>query len=193
MSVIPEGYFEAQAIFSTPAAGGPAMVVTGHTQNELSSPDEEAELVAENCWGADGSLISVMSSSYALIQVNVYANQGGPDLLVGQWNGQIAGDGSGAAAPQVAVLVQKQSPFAGRRNRGRMYVPGVQQNSVGADGDLDGTSLSGWQAAAETFLAETQSHGVDLVILHNEPAVTPTIVTGLSVQALTATQRRRVR
>lgn len=193
MTFIPVGYLEAQAIFRTPAQGGPAMVVTGHEQYALASPDEEAEYIAEGIWGGTGSLLTRMSDDYALVQVNVYANQGGPDLNIGQWNGELEGGAGVAEPPQVSVLIQKQSGFAGRANRGRMYVPGVPNGAVGADGDLDGTNLTNFQAAADAFLNFSESGTGNLVILHNNPALTPTTVTALSVQALVATQRRRVR
>lgn len=194
MSFIPEGYFEAQAVFEGPGPGGPRMVVTGHTQNELASPDEEAQLVAENLWGASDSLLEAMDSNYALIQVNVYANQGGLDLLVGQWNGNLPGSVGGEAnAPQVAVLIQKQTSFAGRRNRGRMYVPGVATASTNEDGTIDPGPLATWQLGADTWLNESQAHGIDLVILHAQPGLPPVPVEHLSVQQTLATQRRRLR
>jgi hypothetical protein len=195
MSFIPVGYLEAQAVFTGPGPGGVRMVVTGHTQVELASPDEEAEIIAEQIWSANGSdLRFPIDNNYSLVQVTVYANQGDPDLLIGQWTGTIQGTSSGTAVPpQVAVLIRKTTSMAGRWNRGRMYIPGVNSASLGEDGTLEGSALANWQNAANGFLQACSSTGLDLVILHNDPARTPTPVESLVVQSLSATQRRRLR
>lgn len=191
--MIPDGFLEAQAIFETPAEGGPAMVVTGHVADPLYSADLAATTMADTVWNAFGGLLTVMSSGYTLVQLNTYLSRGGPDLEVGQWNGSNQGTAGGAAPPQVAALIQKQSGLAGRANRGRMYVPGPVATQIGADGDFEAPALTSWQAAANVWFDEAVQASLQPVILHTNPAIAPTTITALSVQVLSATQRRRVR
>ncbi|MQB02229.1 MAG: hypothetical protein GEU78_18625 [Actinobacteria bacterium] len=170
------------------------MVVTGHAGIFAGDANEEARIIAEDIWNAPLSLLSKVDASNILTQVNVYRNVGGPPFFVGQWNGSLAGGagGTGQAIPNVSVLVQKQTGLAGRRNRGRMYVPGIQAGGIGDDGVIDATQLTSWQAAADVWFDAADAI-LPLVILHETPPDTATPVLSLSVQALVATQRRRLR
>jgi len=107
--------------------------------------------------------------------------------------GDVGGSASLGWTPQVSVLVQKRSnTFGGRKNRGRMYVPGYPEDTANQSGLITG-SLAGLQAEYDAFLAALSASGLPMVILHNELADTPTVVDVLEVQSTIATQRRRVR
>jgi len=100
----------------------------------------------------------------------------------------------------VAILIQKRTAFAGRKNRGRFYVPAVPNTSVNGAADPNGltaSALSGAQTMADTFFAQlTDSDDGDPlhpVILHPTPSTTVTQVTSFSVQGRLATQRGRLR
>lgn len=115
----------------------------------------------------------------------------------GEVNGGI---GSNMLPSSVAVLVQKRTAFAGRRNRGRMYLPGVPAQDVGgttAPNDLDSGQLVTWQANLDAFMAflqgSTMGDALNPVILHPAPSTPVTEVTAFSVQARLATQRGRLR
>jgi len=99
----------------------------------------------------------------------------------------------------VAFLIQKLSGMAGRRNRGRMYVPGVNEANVGPSGLLLGTEQSGLNtklAAWCTTLSTSIGQCDGMAILHStglSGAPAPTMVNSLLCDALVATQRRRLR
>jgi hypothetical protein len=117
----------------------------------------------------------------------------------------IVGANAAPSPPQVAVVVRKTSSLVGRRFKGRFYVPGILIDSAVDDAGLliPGTVTS-LQTAFSAFqstlvipatLTEAQ---IALAIVHSPPksgVVTPppNRVLALSVQALTATQRRRIR
>lgn len=55
-----------------------------------------------------------------------------------------AGAGTGASTPnQCAIVVSKQTGFAGSRNRGRMYLPPPGTSSLTSAGRLSATALTG--------------------------------------------------
>ncbi len=107
---------------------------------------------------------------------------------------------AGAALPQnVAGLVHKLSSQAGRRNRGRFFLPGLREGEVSDTGQITTNSITGINAALATWLNKinTLMSQVDgMVILHSTGitgAGPPTLVTQLLIDPVVATQRRRLR
>jgi hypothetical protein len=104
------------------------------------------------------------------------------------------------APPQVALLVKKTTNGAGRKNRGRMYLPGIiERTAIDGSGQVAAGYLAAVQGRLDTFLDELENGPVlstadafHMVVLHGD-ATTPTRVTSLRAQALMATQRRRIR
>lgn len=103
-----------------------------------------------------------------------------------------------SATPQnTAFLVHKRTAAAGRRNRGRTYLPGVGESSVSPTGALTGTILTDLPARFEAFRAGMASNGTPLTILHSAElaanAPLPTYISAFQLDPLVATQRRRLR
>ncbi len=107
---------------------------------------------------------------------------------------------SGAALPQnVAALVHKLSTSAGRRNRGRFFLPGLREGEVSDTGMVSGNSITGinndlaaWLNKLNTLMSQIDG----MVILHStgiSGAPPPTVVAQLLVDPVVATQRRRLR
>lgn len=115
--------------------------------------------------------------------------------------GVIAGGVGGGMLPaNVAVLVQKRTAFAGKKNRGRFFLPGVPAGDVSpttAPNALDASVLPTFQTGLDDFYdslkSEVDATHMDPVILHPNPATPVTAVTAFSVQARLATQRGRLR
>jgi hypothetical protein len=109
------------------------------------------------------------------------------------------------APPQIAMVVRKTSSLVGRRNRGRFYVPAMLTDSAIDDaGVLIPATVTSMQALFNTFLtglaapATALEAQLALAIVHTPPkngtaTPPPNRVQSLAVQALTATQRRRIR
>lgn len=95
--------------------------------------------------------------------------------------------------PNTAVLVRKVTGLAGRINRGRMYLPPPVETVVGNDGLLNPSEVTNYQNGADQFLADLAASSIPMVILHTDPAITPTAVQDLVVENKVATQRRRLR
>lgn len=96
-----------------------------------------------------------------------------------------------------ALLLQKRSEVGGRRNRGRMYIPGVPETACNEVGVLTTTYTNAVKGLCDTFAAEYQDpaefNTSAMVILHSTGDPTPTEVTLLTVDERIATQRRRLR
>jgi len=111
----------------------------------------------------------------------------------------VGSDSSGPLTASVAVLVQKRTILAGRKHRGRFYLPGIPSSVVTASADpnaLEAASLTEMQGRFDLLFADCidDSPGPvhPLVILHT-PDSDPTVVSALSVQGRFATQRGRLR
>jgi hypothetical protein len=97
--------------------------------------------------------------------------------------------------PNVALLVRKITDLGGRAGRGRLYLPGLDEDEVNGQGTISGGLASTAQGVFNALA--TALIGADLfpVVLHGEgsPITTPTPITSLSVDSTVATQRRRLR
>lgn len=107
-----------------------------------------------------------------------------------------------------ALLIEKRTGVSGRRNRGRFYIPAVDEIKVDIAGNVDTAYRALWQGYADAFLTALQTIAAgtgDMYILHSkgwdgavEPAdpgnaPAPTKVTSLVVKSKIGTQRRRLR
>lgn len=116
-------------------------------------------------------------------------------------NSPVPGTGSSARHPaSVAVLVQKRTAFAGRKNRGRFYFPGIPNSDTAPGTDpnaLTPGALTQWQTGVDALFAALKDDGplspLNPVILHPSPSTTVTEITSFSVQSRLATQRNRLR
>lgn len=123
--------------------------------------------------------------------------------------------GSGAIntslAPNTAYLVSKVTALGGRRNRGRMFLPGVFDGAVDDSGIVAPATVTQIQTGLDSFMANLELENSPMVILHS-PSYTweiqggqprrvyseatpppPTFVDALVAQAKVATQRNRLR
>jgi hypothetical protein len=96
----------------------------------------------------------------------------------------------------LALLVTKNTGAGGRRNRGRMFVPPIYINEGAVDsvGVISGSTLSSNSTYWGNVIPGMAAIDVSMMLFHQGAgAPSPTGVTSLTVQALAATQRRRMR
>jgi len=188
---IPTGYGQATLVFTIPGPSSPAMITFGYTASLTQGVNNQAESIFD-AWATAGALWTAQDAQTVLNEVRVLRRIASGELESGLHVEDRAGSQAGEGAPpQVALLIQKITGLAGRKNRGRMYVPGVIATTQG--GGWGGTFISDTQGRANTFFTALGTASADMVILHNNQLDTPTPVTGLNVVALSATQRRRIR
>lgn len=199
--IIPPGF--AQAVFSHTLAGDsePIVCTVGLDVSDAGGDFETAANTAFTNW-ADNILPSI-SNQYQLTVVTLYVGQdGGPPTVVDSTEDSAVGGLSNAALPQnCAYLVRKRTDAAGRRGRGRFYIPGVPEGEVSPIGALSASYRDGMTTSAESFrlamAGGIPSPSLPLVVLHRsegigtEPAPTP--ITQLVCETIIGTQRRRMR
>jgi len=189
----PVGFAEAVVEFQIPGDAGPALVVTGHDVSSLATGVAVLDAIDEPWDNSPGLLTHLLNTiTLTTLTVRWQASAGPQTLLTRTLNRTPAGSGS-AESPQVALLAQKVSGFAGRQNRGRMYVPGLGQDQVDNAGLITSSALVNFAADFAGALSTWSTNNADLVILHTDSAVTPTPVVALEVSPKCATQRRRLR
>jgi hypothetical protein len=114
------------------------------------------------------------------------------------------GNEGGQMLPQnCALLVDKLTAAGGRRNRGRMYVPGIlMEEQVNMVGQISSGKVTAWQQAfnnLKTFLnvaADANEPNIPPVVLHAtgiSATPPPTPVESFRVQSVISTQRKRLR
>jgi len=98
----------------------------------------------------------------------------------------------GAVAP--AILVSKRTALGGRKNRGRMYIPGQSESAMEPGGFVQAATLADVQSRVDSLLGKLTADDLPMVIGHSDPGDTfAPIVTALVVSPILATQRRRQR
>lgn len=96
-------------------------------------------------------------------------------------------------APQVSIVVEKNTGQRGRTNRGRFFIPGIPQGEVYVSGSL--ANPLAWQESVSLFFDECLAWPKDAVpaVLHTNKALVPTPIDELIVTPLVGTQRGRLR
>lgn len=193
MPVIPAGYAHAELQF----------LVTGDAEPMLSTfglkLDGGANVATAN------SLMAAFATPFATQLATVTKLTGlkltvgdDGDPLVYQSSSATASFSGGTALPQnCAFLVRKRTASGGRRNRGRMFLPGCNDNLVDELGNVTSAGQTSLQTACTAFLTAVQAVASveEMVILHTPTVETPlpTVVTSLAIDPRIATQRRRLR
>lgn len=189
MSVIPAGFSQHTVFFAGSALPNGAAVTYGADWDAGLSLNDEADL-ATQAW--NDNMLENQSSVIALQGVLVKRGPNADGPSVRSFVNILGGVGTAAISPSVCALIKKGTALGGRKHRGRMYIPGMVEANVGEAGLLGVTYRTDLQTDVAQWGLDLSVGGVELVILHNDNT-TPTPVTALTVDALTATQRRRLR
>lgn len=188
MVTIPEGYAQANFIFSGAALPNGAQITLGVDLGSLvGTPSSLAQLIYDDF----SVVIANLAGSVALTELllKIGPSETGP---TGTASGSLVGGGADTVAPNTAFLVSKHTGIGGRRGRGRWFLPGVSAGDVNNAGEVNGAQITAMDADLVTFHAALISDGFIPVLLHTGPMV-PSAITSFETQAFVATQRRRLR
>lgn len=198
--VIPEDY--AAVAIQMRRAGDPDPWYVTYGITNLGDPTEYETLAGDISAYWEDYILPFLPADSTLSGVQLRIGTGSPEPLTLFYPFSIAGSGSGTTLPQnCALLVTKTTSRPGRTGKGRMFWPCVQESEVNGLGLIDGSYRNTLQAAWDGLLtahAEGSSPGVahPMFLLHNEGApggTNPTEITGLQVDPVISTQRRRLR
>lgn len=188
MGVIPVGYAQITHVYVGGAVPRGAVVTYGVEANWLDAQAAVADI--HSSWG--DTVVPNQNNSVTLSQTvaKLGPTETGPTFEFSQ---QIEGGDSGEPEPpNVAYLVSKKTALGGRKNRGRMYLPGCETVQIGPNGNLVSLFRIALENALIVHLDFLATNDSPMVILHSDETA-PTPVTTLTVDNFCATQRRRLR
>lgn len=190
--VIPENY--ALCAWQFALTGDPEIMVTtcGVDNVGPAAGQAAADNLADDFTQAfDAASILV---GYRYLGVKLYVGQAPGLPILFEAPRDVAGTNAGPALPQnVAMLIRKTSAIAGRRGRGRMYLPPMVlgEDSISPVGVIGSAQMAVIQPKITAWLDSESPK----VILHSDvPApMAPTPITSFILDSMVATQRRRLR
>ena len=167
---------------------------------DLGGPRSATDMADDVFTATQGSgglcAAAAMIDDYKFLGVSVSLGTSTGDII-GQHFATITGTVSDACPPSnFSVLVNKSTALGGRRYRGRMFAPPVWINEGAVDsvGLISGSTLSNTTTLWNNFYNSLVTADIQPVLLHQGAgAPIPTPITAFTVQALGATQRRRMR
>jgi len=193
---IPQGFGTVTYFWAR--VGDTEEMVTSLGFNTLGDPptDEDADLMFEAWSESDMRTSTTIQTSLVRVEYAV-ATTGDNELVVAESTlpGVAGGTNSDTTPSNCAILIRKRSGLPGRKNQGRIFYPDCQAEAVNQNGLLGDENRGNYQAALIDWFGTLSGIGVldGPVILHTDPADTPTPVTQVIVQNQLATQRRRMR
>jgi hypothetical protein len=188
--IIPEGFGQATLVFGGSALPRGAAVVFGYDSSLSTSPNADADAIVT---AVEDNLMGWLATNVTLVRVDTKWGPNSTGAIGSSASGTPGVAGVNSSPPNTSFLLRKLTDAGGRINQGRMYVPGVVEDRVGNDGVLTAGTVSGLQADATAFLNDLGAADLPMYLLHNDPGDSPTLVTGLLVEATVATQRHRLR
>lgn len=144
------------------------------------------------------TMMGATDNDLTLSSVTLSVGQDGPGGSVDSDATPVPGTSTGTFAPvAMAPVVRKTTNVLGRRGRGRMFIPGViQESGVEPDGRLTTTFRNQLQGLCDNFFAELTTNDPSLApyLLHSEGLATePTLITSLTVTPVVGWIRGRIR
>lgn len=142
-------------------------------------------------------IVPLMTDEWNLLSTTLYVPSGTGTLPYTNNGGRTGATGTPVPAA-VALLCTKQTNIGGRRGRGRMFIPGVSQTQVNADGVVASGFLATARANVETLRTRLVALDASVQpVVHTRASgglpAGNTLITKLWVEAEVATQRRRQR
>lgn len=187
---IPSGFGQISVIHTGGGIVGEAIWTLGFDNNAGDTASDIADDVQALLASID--YLDLLSSSVDVtgVRVKLGPDATGPQAVSGPvGTGSVGGN---AAPPNIAALVHKNTALGGRQGRGRLFVPGLAEAALDANGLLE----SAYAGTMETFFIGLAAS----LVLSNKPpmllhadALSPTAIDSMPVDARVATQRRRLR
>ena len=201
--IIPEGFVQAVYEHSLTGDSEPMVTTMGHEFSDLSDPQATADFL-HTAWATDMMPAAAPALTFTGVTIYVGHYPALPSVFVSSLANQAGTRVIDPAPPNVAHLVRKRTDLAGRRGRGRMYLPNgfVASDNLSPAGILTAGEITAVQTRVDDWLAtlEGSNPGTILAyptVLHRsegegvEPP--PTRVLSLQLENKVATQRRRLR
>lgn len=188
---IPDGFGELAFLYEL-IDTGEVMSCTIGTNNPTGLSPATLAATGSDAWLTGFTAASTLDS-YRFLGCYALINDGGT-MLSFQTTDNIDGTvNAEPVSPAVAVGVKKTTFGAGKKYRGRMYLPPavLAEANVNAAGVIDSATVTSLQAKVDTFQDTYNAAGPpSLYLLHND-ATDPTPIVQMQVRSNVRTQRRR--
>lgn len=194
MAPIPDGYGLIVHEFGYPNAAGSMVVTEGVALDGILTEGN-----VDNIRSAfQLNVVVLLGANLDYLSTTAYVGDVGGGSLVVQSTAEAAGGGRSGdgLTTNTAILVSKSTGLGGRKNKGRLFLPGCTANMQGSANLLDTTFQNSLQAGLDEYfddLTTTASTGVVVPVILHADASSPTSVGSYVVQTRLATQRGRLR
>lgn len=188
MTIIPDGYSQHTYLFSGEMLPTGAAITLGINFVAQTIVQE----AADSRDNFQTNILPLLSSSLTFDGVLVKRGPNATGPIQFSPAGVAGGASAVGIAPNVSALVRKVTAAGGRKNRGRLFLPGMLESNVDPAGTLSPTFQETLQDAWADFAGQLVLDDMGPVVLHSD-ATAPTPVTSFGVDSKVATQRRRLR
>ena len=161
----------------------------------VPDPEDQARLWVDNFCSEIMPVISAAVTATAASFVDLRSLSGASGPVSGSTPPETGGGSGNALAPNTAILVKLQTAGGRSTRSGRMYLPGVDEDQVTANGEMTSGYVSTVQSAVSDFWTALTADDLIPVVNSKVPGggYTPNTITAMTVAPLLATQRRRLR
>jgi hypothetical protein len=193
--IIPATFAQVNFRFGGVACPTGAEVTLGiaHQVDPLETPTSVADR-CRDAWVA--AIMPQLSNQVTLVEVLCKFGPNDTGAQGSVTDNTVGGIGIEAYAPNTAILVRKVTAGGGRRERGRMYIPGPAETAIAGGGELLPATVLALQGALDNFHTALDTGGLPPVLLHALGATVvppPSTILSFEVQSRIGTQRLRNR
>lgn len=187
--VIPAGFVEVTAHFSTGGGSRPCVSVYGCKGGVAPPAQSEIDQLSLALGNAYKARLNGGGGWQGIRAV--FLNGGVLQVLTSVSGAGAGASGSALCPPNVQVLIRKQTLLFGRQGMGRTFIGDVPEANINDNGGLDGTALTNYGNMATAINgAFNAAPFVGMYLLHPN-ATAPTLVNSFTVEPKVATLRRR--
>lgn len=210
-TVIPAGFAEITTVLAPTLDPSPATFTIGTDGiTDVASLNLACASWVNALSDPDG-VLGMLCSDYTILRVEGRTDPEGSNLVAEVPLGVVGLGGPETLPSNCALLIRKVTGLGGRRNRGRVFLPGCigesQVSNTGLINPADAVAaLEAWEVTTDAYTAL----GNDLYLFHNDevrnpafpppstvlmanPDPDPTLITSWVLDPVIATQRRRMR
>lgn len=192
LTPIPSGFGIATAQYVLNASGQILSTTFGFENGGSFAAAANAGTIA-SIWDANLPAAGVADTA-TFVGVHVLQDIGGARTAASHLSNVAGTRTTDSPSPAVSVGVTKQTTFAGRKFRGRFYLPSVllEESLVSDGGVISGGAVAALQSAMTTMLGDLVTANLTMSLLHHDLSL-PQHVLSLEVRGTVRTQRRRQR
>lgn len=195
---IPPGFANAHYRFSFAGSSHSFSFALAYGASDVIDPLVDVVTLSTAFSDPAGYGMGSVYNAWTFHGVHLIVGQDGPDL-VADFDPALPGTGGSGSfnPPNTCMLVKKSTLLAGKKFRGRAYVPLISLVEADVDnvGTIDNTVRGVIQSSWDDFISEIISNipNITGMFLLHEGLTAPTLVETFTVESMVATQRRRLR